>query len=71
MAYNRKLFLKRVIEVQELALKYTNSGVTQKFIYDNHVRDTYNISYSTFSNWMGIPAKSDLKKMEETGGTNQ
>ncbi len=65
MTYNRKFFLQRVVEVQELAWSHIKRGVTQKYVYDNYIKSDYKISYSTFSNWMGIPAKAELKKIEE------
>lgn len=65
MAYNRKLFLKRVLEAQETAKVYILKGVSQKYVYENYIKERYNISYSTFSNWMGIPAAAELKKMAE------
>lgn len=66
MAYNRRYFLQRVVEVQDTAWPYIRRGVTQKYVYENYIKGQFKISFSTFSNWMGIPAKAELRKLEET-----
>lgn len=62
MSYNRLNYLRRVIEVQNIALEYKQKGCSQKWIYDNVVKNKYHISRSTFNNYMCVPAKSLLRK---------
>lgn len=50
-----------MIRVQNLVLEQKKRGVTQRFVYENMVRDTYLISYSTFNRWLSYPAKHELK----------
>ncbi len=65
MAYNRKNLLKRVIAIQNLVLDGQKKGITQKWIYENEVRDIYFISYSTFNNFLVMPAKRELELLEK------
>lgn len=64
MAYNRKNLLIRVIAIQELVLERQKKGITQKFVYENEVYPKYFISYSTFNNYLAMPAKRELEKLE-------
>lgn len=64
MAYNSRNLLIRVIAIQELVLEGQKKGVTQKWIYDNEVYPRYSISYSTFNNYLAMPAKRKLEMLE-------
>lgn len=64
MAYNRRNFLEKVIEVQDVTLYYRKRGVTFIYIYETYIKESYRISYSTYSNWLGIPAKAELKQFK-------
>lgn len=67
MAYNRRHFLERVIEIQDIVKAEKKHGKSQTWIFDNiikklpHVR----ISRSTFNNYMCINARRELAKLEE------
>jgi hypothetical protein len=63
MAYNRENLLRRIIKVQDVVLEYKNRDVPQKRIFEKYIKDEYNISYSTFNEWIGIPARMQLKKL--------
>ncbi len=65
MAYNRKYYLRRVAKIQNIVLECQKSGASLTWIYENHIRDTYHISKSTFDKYLGVPAKHELRKMEE------
>lgn len=65
MAYNRRNFLEKVIAVQDETLYYRKRGVTFIYIYETYIKDSYRISYSTYSNWLGIPAKAELRELKE------
>ena len=60
MSYNRENFLKRVAEIQDIVLRYK----AQVTIYQRYIREVYHISYSCFNNYLTIPAKSELKKLQ-------
>ncbi len=67
MAYNRKNFLERVVKIQDIVLENQRKhpGITMINIYRLYVRDEYHISYSTFNNYMSIPAKRELEKYND------
>ncbi len=68
MAYNNKNYWKRIVDIQEwvLELQENNEDIKLKTIHKNYIYPKYRISYKTFSNYLGIPAKRNLKKYEET-----
>ena len=61
MAYNNRNVLIKMARVQDIVLDYKRKGVTQLFVYEHYIRDTYCISYSTFNWWLAYPAKQELK----------
>ncbi len=65
MAYNRINYLERVVVIQELVKKYQNTGSTLIWIYKNIVNPQFRISYSTYNNYLSIPAKKLLKEIKE------
>ena len=62
MAYNNRNTLLKMIRVQDIVLEQKRRGVSQLFVYENLVRDTYLISYSTFNRWLAYPAKQELRQ---------
>jgi hypothetical protein len=64
MAYNRRNILLRIIQIQEFTLEQTTRGVTQEFVYNNHVFPTYRISRRTFYSYLAINAKAEIKRIE-------
>lgn len=65
MAYNRRHFLERVIEIQAIVKAEKKRGCSQKWIYENLIHEQYHISASTFNNYMCINARRELAKLEE------
>lgn len=57
MGYNKKNFIDRVIDIQELTLENTKRGVTQEWIYANIIFPEYKISKRTYYNYLALPAK--------------
>jgi len=66
MAYSKKYYYQRIIDVQELTLKLQSQDpdITTKEIYLQYVVPRWRISRRTFSNYLAINAKSLIKKME-------
>lgn len=64
MAYNRRNFLHRVLEVQDAVLKEKKHGTSQIWVYENIVKDRFLISFSTFNRYLSINAKREIKKYE-------
>lgn len=65
MAYNRRLHLEKVIEIQEIVINEKKRGSTQIWIYDTIIADRFKISYSTFNNYLSINAKKQLAELIE------
>lgn len=65
MAYNRRHFLEKVIEIQTIVKKEKKRGCSQRWIYANLIHERYHISASTFNNYMCINAMHQLAKLEE------
>lgn len=70
MASNRCFFLKRVILVQQITLQYKDRGATQKWIYENVIRDQFFISKSTYDNYLAINAKREIKELNTNNDEN-
>lgn len=63
MAYNRRNYLERIVEVQQIVLNERENGATFRWIYKNKIKKQFRISYSTFNNYLAIPASKELKKL--------
>ena len=65
MAYNRRNFLLRVKEVNEIYKRESKKGLFTEYIYTHFVQEQYHISRATFYNFLTIPYERELKKAEE------
>lgn len=65
MAYNNKNLLKRIVDIQNIYLKYRDQGVTGEYIYANYVYPNYRISRKTFYNYLARNAKKELTDLKE------
>lgn len=65
MAYNRRIFLTKVIEIQNITLEHTRRGASQRWIYTNLIAERFYIAESTYNRYLAIPAKAMLKKIGE------
>lgn len=63
MAYSKKYLLTKIVEIQEIVLTEKKRGVTQKWVYENRIKNHYHISYPTFNNYLAINAKYELEKL--------
>jgi hypothetical protein len=62
MAYNNKNFLKKVLEIQEIYLRYNARGHSGTWIYDNLIAPNYHISRRTLTNYLAINARKELRE---------
>ena len=65
MAYNRRNLLKRILEIQEIVAREYARGVPYTHIYRTQIEEQYHISYSTFNNYLGCPAKRELELLDK------
>ena len=64
MAYNRKNHLTNVLFVQEFYKEQNKKGIPNTKIVENLKEHNIHISLATFYNYLQIPAKRDLKRIE-------
>lgn len=66
MAYNRKNYYKRIIDIQNLVLELQkrNPDISMKEIYEHYVSLRWHISRRTFSNYLSVNAKKELNRIE-------
>ncbi|WP_416233865.1 hypothetical protein [Faecalibacter sp. LW9] len=65
MAYNRKNYLLRVLEIQNITLENTRLGMYQKEVYYKLIEKQYLISFKTFCNYLSVNARKELKELEQ------
>lgn len=66
MAYNKLNYYKRIIKIQEITQEqYHRFGLSYKEIYFRFIENQFNISKRTFHTYLGVPAKRELKKLQE------
>lgn len=65
MAYNKLNMLQKVLEIQAIVLKEKKrGGVSQKWIYENLIKDRFYISYPTFNKYLAMNAKREMNKLK-------
>lgn len=65
MAYNKLNMLQKVLEIQAIVLKeQKRGGVSQKWIYENLIKDRFYISYPTFNRYLAMNAKREMNKLK-------
>ena len=65
MGYTKKYFLQRVKAVNELYDELTKQGISNEYIYHNHIRNQFHISRSTFYEYLCIDYEKELNKIED------
>ncbi len=65
MAYNKRNYFERIVEIQNITLEYKKKGVTQIWIYRNHIEKKYNISLRTYNAYLAINAKKSLQDLNK------
>lgn len=66
MAYKKTNYYKRIIKIQEITqMQKHQFGLTYKEIFHFFVEEQFNISIRTYRSYLGIPAKRELKKLQE------
>lgn len=76
MAYNPRFLLNKIIEIQDIVKTLQQQGgarlssgqyvvYTQKYIYENFIRDQFHISFSAFNRYLGRNAKKELADLNK------
>lgn len=61
----RILFLQKVIAIQNCFREEKPEGMTTIYFYNNYIRPTYFISYTTFYRYLGMNARRELTNINE------
>jgi hypothetical protein len=62
---NHPNLLKKIVDIQNITLRYKALGLSQKEIFIRHIEPVYCISDRTYSRYLAHPAKKLLKKHNE------
>jgi hypothetical protein len=62
--YNRRNFLLRVKDVNEVYLEYHNHGVPAEYIFRNYINERFRIGRTTFFEYLTIPYKRELELLD-------
>lgn len=65
MAYTRENLLKKIVAVQEIVLEAKKKGISQKYVYDNQIKDSFFIGPATFNKYLAMNAKKELELIEK------
>jgi hypothetical protein len=63
MAYNRKNLLKRIVEIQEIYLKFQTKGMSGTWIHINIIQPNYHITRRTLSSYLSVNARRELREI--------
>jgi len=71
MAFNKKNYFTKIIKIQEITTEQKfRHGLTYKEIYFQFIEPNYHISIRTYGTYLGVPAKRELKKLQEKENSN-
>lgn len=62
MSYSNRNLLERIVDIQNITLKYKANGATQKWIYLNIIAPQYHISRTTYYTYLNSEAKKLLRE---------
>ncbi|MEE6129093.1 hypothetical protein V2E39_16960 [Chryseobacterium arthrosphaerae] len=66
MAYNKTNYYKRIVKIQEITMEYRfRHKLTYKEIFHDYIEPQFHISIRTYGTYLGIPAKRELKKLQD------
>ena len=66
MAFTKTNYYKRIIKIQEITqMQKHQFGLTYKEIFHLFIEEQFNISRRTYTTYLGVPAKRELKKLQE------
>lgn len=63
--YNKVNKYKLIIKIQELTIEHQQHGANLKWIFENIIEPNFFISDRTYSKYLGINAKAELKKIQK------
>jgi hypothetical protein len=70
-ARRRLLYLKKVLKVQTFYQENWVEGQTMAYVYREHIRDEFFISYICLQRYLGINARREIRQLESTLESHQ
>jgi len=64
VSYQNPNKLRLIIRIQNITLEHTRRGVTQKWVYENHIAPVYFISLTTYYRYLSFNAKAALRELD-------
>jgi len=64
MAYSNHNHLTRVKEIQDIYLKFRDTGISGEYIYQKYIKPVYHISRGTFYRYLSINARKKLREFD-------
>lgn len=64
MAYTSRYLLNKVAKVQAIVNNNKKKGIPAKWTWKHEIEAQFDISYSTFNNYLAIYVKGELEKLE-------
>lgn len=65
MAYSKQNKYNRIMDVQRTFREHYKPGMTIEHIYQQHIREQYRISRTTFFAWLKVDAAGELARLTE------
>lgn len=65
MAYTSRYLLNKIAKVQAIVNKNKKKGITAKWTWKHEIEEQFDVSYSTFNNYLAVYVKGELEKLEE------
>jgi hypothetical protein len=63
MAYNQQNLFARITEIKSITFEARRNGQSQRWVYDNLIRDRYRISYATYNNYLSRGVRSEERRL--------
>ncbi len=67
MAYRKENYLNRVKKVNEVYIPLAKKGIPNETIFKKHIQQQFDISRSTFYEYLTIPYETELAKIKVLG----
>ena len=65
MGYNNRFLLEKIVTIQNITLAEKKKGKTQLYIYENIIRPSFFISYSSYNKYLARNARRELKELNK------
>lgn len=64
MAYTSRYLLNKISKIQAIVNKNKRKGISAKWTWKHEIEQQFDVSYSTFNNYLAVYVKGELEKLE-------